>query len=158
LVKVLKIYVYALYKIVETYRDVEIIYPVHLNPNVQEPVRRILEGVKRIHLIEPVGYLELLKLMQISDFILTDSGGIQEEAPTFKKPVLVLREFTERPEGIEIGIAKLVGIDINKILSEVGKIIKDGQMSKTIKTAKNPYGDGKAAKRIVNVIKNFVNN
>jgi len=149
---------HALKKVAETYEDIEIVYPVHLNPNVQEPVKRILGEVERIHLIEPVGYLELLKLMQISDFILTDSGGIQEEAPTFKKPVLVLREFTERPEGIEIGIAKLVGTDINKILSEVGKIIKDGQMSNAIKTAKNPYGDGNAAKRIVNVIKNFVNN
>lgn len=137
--------------------DVEIIYPVHLNPNVQKTVRRILIGVKNIHLIEPLEYEPFVHLMEKSYIILTDSGGIQEEAPSLGKPVLVMREVTERPEGIKAGTAKLVGMNKRKIVSETSKLLISKAAYNKMAKAVNPYGDGKAAKRIVRIILNSKN-
>jgi UDP-N-acetylglucosamine 2-epimerase (non-hydrolysing) len=132
--------------------DIEIVYPVHLNPNVQEPVKRILKDVKHITLLPPLDYLPLVHLMKRSALILTDSGGLQEEAPTFGIPVLVLREVTERPEGVEAGILKLVGTETSYIVQEAKRLLDDpfeyGRMAK----ASNPYGDGHAAERIVEAL------
>jgi UDP-N-acetylglucosamine 2-epimerase (non-hydrolysing) len=132
--------------------DVEIVYPVHLNPNVQAPVNRILGGVRNIHLIEPMEYEPFVHLMKMSYIVLTDSGGVQEEAPSLGKPVLVMREVTERPEGVKAGNAKLVGMDKRKIVSSVRKLLDSRSAYYKMSKAANPYGDGKAAKRIVNVI------
>lgn len=132
--------------------DIHIIYPVHRNPNIWETVHELLDGVDRITLVPPVDYLSLVHLMQQSRVILTDSGGIQEEAPSFGIPVLVLRETTERPEAVDAGAAKLVGTDPQEIVAETVKLIDDPgvyeKMSKTI----NPYGDGHAAQRIVDIL------
>ncbi len=132
--------------------DVEIVYPVHLNPNVQEPANRILKGVNHITLLPPLDYLPLVHLMKHATLILTDSGGIQEEAPAFGIPVLVLRETTERPEGVDAGTLKLVGTETSRIVAEAGRLLDDpveyGKMSK----ASNPYGDGHAAERIVEAL------
>lgn len=138
----------ALRDLVRRNPDVRIVYPVHLNPNVREPVERILAGEQRVDLIEPVGYRELVLLMKQSYMILTDSGGIQEEAPVLGKPVLVLRQVTERPEAVAAGAAKLVGTDRERILREAELLLKDrteyGRMARSI----SPYGDGHAAQRI----------
>jgi len=142
----------ALREIAYSYEDVEIIYPVHLNPNVQEPVRRILGNTKRIHLIPPLGYEPFVYLMSKSYLILTDSGGIQEEAPSLGKPVLVMRETTERPEAVIAGTARLVGTDQNKIISETNLLLSNKETSLAMSMAENPYGDGKAASRIVNLL------
>lgn len=132
--------------------DVEIVYPVHLNPNVQEPVNRILSDVKHVTLLPPLDYLPLVHLMKRASLILTDSGGIQEEAPTFGIPVLVMRETTERPEGIEAGILKLVGTETSRIIREAKRLLDDpAEYTKMAKTA-NPYGDGHAAERIINAL------
>jgi UDP-N-acetylglucosamine 2-epimerase (non-hydrolysing) len=139
----------ALREIAHSYEDVEIVYPVHLNPNVQEPVRRILNNTKRIHLIPPLDYEPFLYLMSKSYLILTDSGGIQEEAPCLGKPVLVTRETTERPEAVKAGTARLVGTDQNKIISETKVLLSNKETYLAMSTAENPYGDGKAAARIV---------
>lgn len=132
--------------------DVEIVYPVHLNPNVQEPANRILKDVNHITLLPPLDYLPLVHLMKHATLILTDSGGIQEEAPAFGIPVLVLRETTERPEGVDAGTLKLVGTETSRIVAEAGRLLDDpveyGKMSK----ASNPYGDGHAAERIVEAL------
>jgi len=132
--------------------DVEIVYPIHLNPNVQEPVNRILKNTSHVTLLPPLDYLPLVHLMKRAVLILTDSGGIQEEAPAFGIPVLVLRETTERPEGIEAGTLKLVGTEINRIVQEATRLLDDpiayGEMAK----AANPFGDGHAAERIVDVL------
>lgn len=132
--------------------DIQIIYPVHLNPNVQEPVKRILSNVDNITLLPPLDYLPLVHLMKHSKLILTDSGGIQEEAPAFGIPVLVLRETTERPEGVDAGALKLVGTETSHIVQEAKRLLDDdteyGKMSK----ASNPYGDGHAAERIVEAL------
>ena len=132
--------------------DVEIVYPVHLNPNVQEPVNRILKGVKRITLLPPLDYLPLVHLMKRAHLILTDSGGIQEEAPTFGIPVLVMRETTERPEGIEAGILKLVGTESSRIADEATRLLDDAAAYASMAKAANPYGDGHAAERIVEAL------
>ncbi len=129
--------------------DVEIVYPVHLNPNVQEPVYRLLKGVPHITLLPPLDYLPLVHLMKRATLILTDSGGIQEEAPAFGIPVLVMRETTERPEGIEAGTLKLVGSDPDHILSEASRLLDDPSSYVEMAHAANPYGDGHAAERIV---------
>jgi len=131
--------------------DVEIVYPVHLNPNVQEPVNRILAGTKSIFLIEPLEYLPFVFLMNRSYLILTDSGGIQEEAPSLGKPVLVMREETERPEAVEAGTVKLVGTD-ERILREAGRLLDDTVEYERMSRAHNPYGDGKAAERIADLV------
>lgn len=128
--------------------ELEIIYPVHLNPNVQGPVRALLGGSPRVHLVEPADYESFVYLMDRSDLILTDSGGVQEEAPSLGKPVLVMRDVTERPEAIEAGVSRLVGADANRIVSSVFEVL--GQ--KVQNTTSNPYGDGCASRRIVQEI------
>jgi UDP-N-acetylglucosamine 2-epimerase (non-hydrolysing) len=132
--------------------DVEIVYPVHLNPNVQEPVNRLLKNVPHITLLPPLDYLPLVHLMKRATIILTDSGGIQEEAPAFGIPVLVLRETTERPEGIEAGTLKLVGTDPDHILQEASRLLDDPPAYAEMARAANPYGDGNAAERIVSAL------
>lgn len=134
--------------------DVEIVYPVHLNPNVQEPVNRILDGVEGITLLPPLDYLPLVHLMKRSTLILTDSGGLQEEAPSFGVPVLVLRETTERPEGVEAGTLRLVGTETRHIVQEAKRLLEvESEYAKMAK-ASNPYGDGHAAERIVEALVN----
>lgn len=142
----------ALAKIGRDYPDVAIVYPVHLNPNVREPVQRLLSAVPNIHLIEPVGYLPFVHLMQRSTLILTDSGGIQEEAPSLGKPVLVMRDTTERPEAIEAGTVVLVGTSVDAITSEVDRLLNDRQHYERMAAAHNPYGDGQACGRIIEVL------
>ena len=129
--------------------DVEIVYPVHLNPNVLEPVRRILGGFDNIHLIEPLDYLPFVALMNHADVIVTDSGGVQEEAPSLGKPVLVMRETTERPEAVDAGTVRLVGTDPERIISECARLLDDPEAYRGMSRAHNPYGDGQAADRIV---------
>lgn len=129
--------------------EVDFIYPVHLNPNVQEPVYGILQGVKNIFLTSPVGYKQFVRLMNGAHIILTDSGGIQEEAPSLGKPVLVMRDVTERPEAVEAGTSILVGTDRNRIVSEVKKLLTDEHAWQRMSRIKNPFGDGKASRRIV---------
>ncbi|WP_374980971.1 UDP-N-acetylglucosamine 2-epimerase (non-hydrolyzing) [Pseudomonas solani] len=129
--------------------DVEIVYPVHLNPNVQEPVRRILGDCPQAHLIEPLDYLPFVYLMKRCHLILTDSGGIQEEAPSLGKPVLLMRETTERPEGLQVGAVRLVGTDCGKIVSETLRLLGSQAEYDVMARAGNPYGDGLAATRIV---------
>jgi UDP-N-acetylglucosamine 2-epimerase len=130
----------------------EVVYPVHLNPNVQEPVRRILGGVPNVHLIEPLDYLPFVYLMQRSYVILTDSGGIQEEAPSLGKPVFVMREVTERPEAVAAGTVRLVGTDRAAILAKVTQVLVSESEYQTMSRAHNPYGDGKAAGRIASIV------
>lgn len=131
------------------------IYPVHLNPNVQEPVKRLLGGLNNVHLIKPLGYEPFVYLMQQAYLVLTDSGGVQEEAPSLGKPVLVMRDTTERPEAIEAGTVKLVGTDAELIVSEVQELLDDTHIYQRMSAAHNPYGDGKASKRIVDFIKGW---
>ncbi len=132
--------------------QVHIIYPVHLNPNVQEPVQRILGGVQNITLLPPIEYLPLVQLLKRAYLVLTDSGGIQEEAPSLGKPVLVLREVTERPEGVEAGTAKVVGTDTHRIVEEARRLLSDRSAYDAMAHAVNPYGDGKASARIVSAL------
>lgn len=132
--------------------DVQILYPVHLNPNVQEPVRRILGGNDRVLLIEPLDYLPFVYLMDRADILLTDSGGVQEEAPSLGKPVLVMRDTTERPEAVAAGTVKLVGTDAQTIVAEAERLLDDVAEYRRMSHAHNPYGDGKAANRIVNCL------
>ncbi|MDB0021052.1 UDP-N-acetylglucosamine 2-epimerase (non-hydrolyzing) [Candidatus Pseudothioglobus singularis] len=143
---------FAIKKIAELYPNVEIVYPVHLNPNVRKPVNHILSGIKNIHLIEPLNYLPFIKLMDSCHFILTDSGGIQEEAPSLGKPVLVMRNTTERPEGIKAGTIKLVGIDKEKIFNEASKLLSSNKVYNKMAKSVNPYGDGLASQRIAKIL------
>jgi UDP-N-acetylglucosamine 2-epimerase (non-hydrolysing) len=145
---------HALADIALAYPDVEVLYPVHLNPNVQEPVRRILgrDGLDNVHLIEPVDYLPFVYLMNRSYLIITDSGGVQEEAPSLGKPVLVMRETTERPEAVVAGTVKLVGTDRERIVAEAALLLNDGDAYRAMSLAHNPYGDGQAAGRIIEVL------
>jgi UDP-N-acetylglucosamine 2-epimerase (non-hydrolysing) len=136
------------------FADVHFVYPVHLNPNVQKPVRDILAGMPNVSLIEPLDYLTIVHLMKASALILTDSGGIQEEAPSFSVPVLVMREETERPEGVEAGVVKLVGTQADRIVAEADRMLRDAKTSSATTTQANPYGDGQAARRIVSVLLN----
>ena len=129
--------------------DVEIVYPVHLNPNVQEPVNRLLKGKNHITLLPPLDYLPLVHLMKHAALILTDSGGIQEEAPAFGIPTLVLREVTERPEGVAAGTLKLVGTDTSRIVEEAERLLENESAYAKMARAANPYGDGRAAEKIV---------
>ncbi len=137
--------------------DVEIVYPVHLNPNVQKPAHRILKNVPHITLLPPLDYLPLVHLMKRSTLILTDSGGIQEEAPTFGVPVLVLREVTERPEGVEAGTLKLVGTDTRRIVREANRLLDDPSAYAAMARAANPFGDGRAAEKIVQALLDYRN-
>ncbi len=146
----------ALREITLRNRDVSIVYPVHLNPNVREPVYRILGGMDRVHLIEPLDYEPFVYLMNRSFFILTDSGGIQEEAPSLGKPVLVMREVTERPEAVEGGTARLVGSKKEDILQGAQKLLDDPEEYRKMASRKNPYGDGKASQKIVDILQTLV--
>ena len=140
----------ALARIACRYQDkIQIVYPVHLNPNVRKTVYEILSGIPNISLIEPVDYENLVALMSNAYLIMTDSGGIQEEAPSLHKPVLVLRDVTERPEAIEAGAAKLIGTDADRIYAEAVRLIEEPQSYSQMSTAGSPYGDGQASKRIV---------
>jgi UDP-N-acetylglucosamine 2-epimerase (non-hydrolysing) len=136
--------------------DVEIIYPVHLNPNVQTPVRSILSGLKNVHLLEPLEYTPFVFLMDASYLILTDSGGVQEEAPSLGKPVLVMRNHTERPEAVRAGTVRLVGTDEGKIVREVRRLLHDRRLYARMSRAHNPYGDGNSRQRIVRALRSFL--
>jgi UDP-N-acetylglucosamine 2-epimerase (non-hydrolysing) len=135
--------------------DVDLLYPVHLNPNVREPVRRLLDDLDNVHLIEPTDYLSFVYLMNRASVILTDSGGIQEEAPSLGKPVLVMRETTERPEAVDAGTVKLVGTHVDTIVNELSLLLKDDAAYKAMSFAHNPYGDGKACGRILDALTGF---
>lgn len=139
---------YALRRLAER-EDVQIVYPVHLNPNVQEPVKRILGESGRVHLIEPQDYLPFVYLMDRAYLIITDSGGVQEEAPSLGKPVLVMRDTTERPEAVEAGTVRLVGTDAERIVNEGLRLLDDNAHYQSMARAINPYGDGKATGRII---------
>ena len=143
---------HALKQIAERFEDVEIVYPVHLNPNVRKPVNHILKDIERVHLIEPLAYPYLIWLLKNSYLVLTDSGGIQEEAPSLGKPVLVIRDVTERIEGIKAGTAKLVGTDQQKIINEASVLLTSKKRYQKIAKRNNPYGDGKTSKRIREII------
>lgn len=140
---------------VSRFPNVEIVYPVHLNPNVQEPVRRLLGDNDRIHLIEPLDYLPFVHLMNRSHIVVTDSGGVQEEAPSLGKPVLVMRDTTERPEAVAAGTVRLVGTDAGKIAGEIATLLSDKDAYERMSFAHNPYGDGKACERILSALAAF---
>jgi UDP-N-acetylglucosamine 2-epimerase (non-hydrolysing) len=137
------------------YPDVDFVYPVHLNPQVREPVNRILAGRDNIHLIEPLGYLPFVWLMDQAHLILTDSGGVQEEAPSLGKPVLVMRETTERPEAVAMGTVRLVGTDPRRIVQEVSRLLDDADAYQTMARRVSPYGDGQACSRILNALRRW---
>ncbi|MFN3551230.1 MAG: non-hydrolyzing UDP-N-acetylglucosamine 2-epimerase [Endomicrobiia bacterium] len=144
----------AIKDLAEKFKDeIEIVYPVHLNPNVRKPVFEILKNKKNVHLIEPLSYQYLVWLLNKSYFVLTDSGGIQEEAPSLAKPVLVMREVTERVEGIKSGTAKLVGTKKESIFKNAKRLLTDKSLYNKIAKAKNPYGDGKSSQRIVEIVR-----
>ena len=136
----------------KAFPDVDIVYPVHLNPNVQEPVNRLLSGLDNVHLIEPLDYLPFVYLMSRSYLILTDSGGIQEEAPSLGKPVLVMRDTTERPEALEAGTVELVGTDVERMVDRLEALLMDQVTYNRMSLAHNPYGDGQACTRILNIL------
>jgi UDP-N-acetylglucosamine 2-epimerase (non-hydrolysing) len=143
---------HALYDIASKNPDIKIIYPVHLNPNVREPVNRILSNIDNVHLVEPMEYLTFIKLMDLSYLILTDSGGIQEEAPSLGKPVLVMRDATERPEAVEAGTVKLVGTNKKAIVTMVNQLLENKELYTKMSRAHNPYGDGNASHTICNIL------
>jgi len=145
----------ALAYLCETYKDIQIVYPVHLNPNVQEVVKRKLSGKQNIFLIAPLDYPNLVWLMDKSYFVITDSGGIQEEAPSLGKPVLVMRDVTERMEGVEAKTAMLVGTSKEKIITEASKLIDNMHAYETMSKAVNPYGTGNSAAEIVTILKSL---
>ena len=147
----------ALVQTARQFPDVDVVYPVHLNPNVREPVNRLLAGVSNIHLIEPLDYLPFVYLMSRSYLILTDSGGIQEEAPALGKPVLVMRDTTERPEAVAAGTVKLVGTDVDSIQQHLVQLLTDEATYREMSVAHNPYGDGKACARILDALSVFSN-
>ena len=138
----------ALVDTAKAHPEVQVVYPVHLNPNVREPVNRLLQGIENVHLIEPLDYLPFVYLMNRAHLILTDSGGIQEEAPSLGKPVLVMRDTTERPEAVEAGTVKLVGTDTDMIVKRLNLLLSDETAYAAMSRAHNPYGDGRACSRI----------
>jgi UDP-N-acetylglucosamine 2-epimerase (non-hydrolysing) len=142
----------ALKDLVAKHKDIRVVYPVHMNPNVRSTVNRLLQGAERIHLIEPLDYSTFVSLLQRCHLILTDSGGIQEEAPTFKKPVLVLRKVTERPEASQFGLAKIIGMTREGIVTEADKLLTDEDAYLDMSSGENPYGDGHGSERIVEAI------
>ncbi len=146
----------ALLQIIERNEDVHLAYPVHLNPNVREPVYRILNGVERIHLFEPPPYFGFVWLLSRSHVILTDSGGVQEEAPSLNKPVLVTRRVTERPEGVEAGCARLVGVDTDAIVSATETLLNDPAEYERMSAAINPYGDGTASEKTADALEKWL--
>lgn len=139
----------AISKLAEEHPEIDIVYPVHLNPNVQKPVYELLSGLSNVYLISPLDYLPFIYAMQHSKLLLTDSGGVQEEAPSLGKPVLVMRDTTERPEAVEAGTVKLVGTDYATIVSEVNALLADKELYRQMSETHNPYGDGKACERII---------
>ena len=139
-------------QVVDSHKDVEIIYPVHLSPRVQKVAKEVLSDDPRIHLIKPLDVVDFHNLAKKSYFIMTDSGGVQEEAPSLGKPVLVLRDTTERPEGVAAGTLKLVGTEVDKVRAEMIRLLEDEKAYAKMANAKNPYGDGKAADRIMDAI------
>ena len=143
----------ALRSLAEANPDTHFVYPVHLNPNVQGPVKRLLAGLGNVHLIEPLGYEPFVYLMQNAYLVLTDSGGVQEEAPGLGKPVLVMRDTTERPEAVDAGTVRLVGTESNVIREAVQELLDDAEVYQRMSRAHNPYGDGKACGRIVEFLK-----
>jgi UDP-N-acetylglucosamine 2-epimerase (non-hydrolysing) len=145
----------ALRQIADRFGDVDVVYPMHMNPNVREPVQRLLGDAPNIHLIEPLDYLPFVWLMSRAHVIVTDSGGIQEEAPSLGKPVLVMRDTTERPEAVAAGTVRLVGTDTARILDETARLLTDQAAYDEMSFAHNPYGDGKAAMRILDALKKF---
>jgi UDP-N-acetylglucosamine 2-epimerase (non-hydrolysing) len=149
----------ALRLLAETYKDeVRIVYPVHLNPNIQEPVYRLLSNVPHITLLPPLDYLPMVHLLKEATLLLTDSGGLQEEAPGFGVPVLVMRDVTERPEGIEAGTVRLVGTDTQNIINQTHLLLDDPQAHSVMAHAVNPYGDGHAAQYIVEALLKYSQN
>ena len=143
----------AINALAEQFKDVDFVYPIHLNPNIRRPVQKIINGSRsNVYLLEPLSYLEFVAMMQQSTLILTDSGGIQEEAPAFGKPVLVMRDTTERPEAIEAGTAKLVGTDKDTIINAVADLLTDSNTHTAMAHAANPFGDGHAAEHIADFI------
>lgn len=142
----------ALAKIAKMHQNIQIIYPMHLNPNVREPVNRILSNIHNVFLIEPQQYLPFIYLMDRAHIILTDSGGIQEEAPSLGKPVLVMRNTTERPEAVRAGTVKLVGTDEEKIVNSIHQLLVDDNFYLNMSVANNPYGDGNACKKITDIL------
>jgi UDP-N-acetylglucosamine 2-epimerase (non-hydrolysing) len=142
----------AVRDLAELFKNINFIYPVHLNPNVQDPVRRLLGGLSNVHLIDPLPYDAFVCMMERALVILTDSGGVQEEAPSLGKPVLVMREATERPEGVEAGNARLVRTDRQQIVAETRRLLEDETHYQATSVARNPYGDGHAARRIVEAL------
>jgi len=148
----------ALKLIAQKYSNINIAYPVHLNPNVSGPVNEILGNTQNIKLIKPLSYEPFLWLMNKSYFIITDSGGVQEEAPTLKKPVLVIRKFTERNESVELGISKLIGTDMDDIINNTSLLLDSEMEYKKMVAVSNPYGDGKASERIVSSILDYFKN
>jgi len=147
---------HALRMIVERIPDVEIVYPVHLNPNVRKPVHGMLGRLTRIHLIEPLEYLPFVRLMELAYLILTDSGGIQEEAPALGKPVLVMRDVTERPEALIAGTARLVGTDPDTIVAAAVLLLRSSTAYRKMARARNPFGDGRASTRIAGALQRFL--
>ncbi|MEN5058243.1 non-hydrolyzing UDP-N-acetylglucosamine 2-epimerase [Sphingobacterium kitahiroshimense] len=147
----------ALKEIANTHNNVQIIYPVHLNPNVQKPVYELLSGLDNIKLIAPLSYPAFVWLMNKSYLIITDSGGIQEEAPSLGKPVLVMRDTTERPEAVKTGTVLLVGTDTDKIILEASKLLLDSAYYKQMSSLENPYGDGSSSEKIIDIIKRYRN-
>lgn len=142
----------AISQLARRYDDMDIVYPVHLNPNVQAPVNRLLAGIANVHLIEPLDYLPFVYLMTRSTVVLTDSGGIQEEAPSLGKPVLVMRDTTERPEAVDAGTVHLVGTDVRAIVDGVAGLLDDADAYARMSVAHNPYGDGRACGRIAQAL------
>jgi UDP-N-acetylglucosamine 2-epimerase (non-hydrolysing) len=142
----------ALKDLVDRHPDIRIIYPVHLNPTVQSTVKSLLAGTDRIHLTEPLDYITFVSLLRRCYLVLTDSGGIQEEAPTFSKPVLVMRKVTERPEASQFGMAKIIGMSRKKIVDETERLLTDAEAYQNMSEGENPYGDGKASERIADAI------
>jgi UDP-N-acetylglucosamine 2-epimerase (non-hydrolysing) len=143
----------ALKALAARYPDVHFVYPVHLNQNVQRPVRSILTGLFNVHLIEPLDYEPFIYLLKYSYLVLTDSGGIQEEAPCLGKPVLVMRDVTERPEAVDAGTVRLVGSSMEKIIANVSDLLENKESYRSMARAHNPYGDGKACERIIDVLR-----
>jgi len=143
----------ALAQLAHAYPDVDIVYPVHLNPSVREPVNRLLTGIANVHLIEPLDYLPFVSLMDRAHLILTDSGGIQEEAPSLHKPVLVMRDTTERQEAVGAGVVQLVGTEVRAIVEGVSRLLNDQALYVSMSRGDNPYGDGRACDRIADALR-----
>jgi UDP-N-acetylglucosamine 2-epimerase (non-hydrolysing) len=148
----------ALKDLVTRYPDVRVIYPVHMNPNVRSTVNALLQGTDRIHLTEPLDYITFVSLLQRCFMVLTDSGGVQEEAPTFGKPVLVLRKVTERPEASQFGMAKIIGMSRENIVGEAERLLNDADAYMDMSQGENPYGDGHGSERIVEAVGRWFQN